>query len=122
MSREIITMVENGEVTVSEALSLLRKVGMGSDQPKQEPARNERIAAIKQQLDSLIGLHSVKELINEIQAFVEIQQRRAAFNLARIRLSFTRFSWAILARENNCGENYRTAVPGNGSTAERPSG
>ena len=82
MSREIITMVENGEVTVSEALSLLRKVGMGSDQPKQEPARNERIAAIKQQLDSLIGLHSVKELINEIQAFVEIQQRRAAFNLA----------------------------------------
>lgn len=75
-------MVENGEVTVSEALSLLRKVGMGSDQPKQEPARNERIAAIKQQLDSLIGLHSVKELINEIQAFVEIQQRRAAFNLA----------------------------------------
>lgn len=82
MSREIITMVENGEVTVSEALSLLRKVGMGSAQPKQEPARNERIAAIKQQLDSLIGLHSVKELINEIQAFVEIQQRRAAFNLA----------------------------------------
>jgi len=82
MSREIITMVENGEVTVSEALSLLRKVGMGSDQTKQEPARNERIAAIKQQLDSLIGLHSVKELINEIQAFVEIQQRRAAFNLA----------------------------------------
>lgn len=82
MSREIITMVENGEVTVSEALSLLRKVGIGSDQPKQEPARNERIAAIKQQLDSLIGLHSVKELINEIQAFVEIQQRRAAFNLA----------------------------------------
>lgn len=82
MSREIITMVENGEVTVSEALSLLRKVGMGSDQTKQEPARNERIAAIKQQMDSLIGLHSVKELINEIQAFVEIQQRRAAFNLA----------------------------------------
>ncbi|HHX02243.1 MAG TPA: AAA family ATPase [Firmicutes bacterium] len=82
MGREIISMVENGEVTVSEALSLLKRSYTGTNQPKHELTKNEKLAAIKQQLDSLIGLHSVKELINEIQAYVEIQQRRTAVNLA----------------------------------------
>jgi len=82
MGREIITMVENGEVTVSEALSILKRTYTAAGQPKLELASNEKLAAIKQQLDSLIGLHSVKELINEIQAYAAIQQRRSAVNLA----------------------------------------
>lgn len=81
MGREIITMVENGEVTVSEALSLLKRAHAGPGQYKHELTKNEKLAAIKQQLDSLIGLHTVKKLVNEIQAYVEIQQRRTAFNL-----------------------------------------
>jgi len=33
-------------------------------------------------LDALIGLESVKELVREVQAFVEIQQRRSKARLA----------------------------------------
>ncbi len=79
---EIINLVENGEVTVSEALSRLRKAYTGTDKTKAELTQNEKVMAVKKQLDSLIGLHSVKELVNEVQAFVEIQQRRSALNLA----------------------------------------
>lgn len=79
---EIINLVENGEVTVSEALSRLRKAYTGTDKTKAELTQNEKVMAVKKQLDSLIGLHSVKELVNEVQAFVEIQQRRCALNLA----------------------------------------
>ena len=77
---EIINLVENGEVTVSEALSRLRKAYTGTDKTKAELTQNEKVMAVKKQLDSLIGLHSVKELVNEVQAFVEIQQRRSALN------------------------------------------
>ena len=79
---EIINLVENGEVTVSEALSRLRKAYTGTDKTKAELTQNEKVMAVKKQLDSLIGLHSVKELVNEVQAFVEIQKRRSALNLA----------------------------------------
>lgn len=79
---EIINLVENGEVSVSEALSRLRKAYTGTDKTKAELTQNEKVMAVKKQLDSLIGLHSVKELVNEVQAFVEIQQRRSALNLA----------------------------------------
>ena len=79
---EIINLVENGEVTVSEALSRLRKAYTGTDKTKAELTQNEKVMAVKKQLDSLIGLHSVKEQVNEVQAFVEIQQRRSALNLA----------------------------------------
>jgi len=79
---EIFTMVENGEVTVSEALSMMRKAYTGTSKPTGEMTQAERIQAIKRELDSLIGLHSVKQLIHEVQAFVEIQQRRSTMNLA----------------------------------------
>lgn len=36
----------------------------------------ERISAIRQELESLVGLFSVKKHINEIYAFMEIQKRR----------------------------------------------
>ncbi|HHT37360.1 MAG: AAA family ATPase [Candidatus Wallacebacter cryptica] len=82
MENEIITLVENGEVTVSEALSRLRKAYTGTEKAKQESTPNEKVLAAKKQLDGLIGLHSVKELVHEVQAYVEIQQRRRQLNLA----------------------------------------
>jgi len=42
----------------------------------------EGLEEVLAELDSLIGLHSVKELIYELQAFVEIQKRRTKEKLA----------------------------------------
>lgn len=44
--------------------------------------RQQRMQAVLDELDRLIGLQSVKELVREVQAFVEIQRRRARENLA----------------------------------------
>ena len=41
----------------------------------------ESINDVIAELDSLIGLDSVKALIKEIQAFVQIQQKRSLYNL-----------------------------------------
>ncbi|MDI6879360.1 MAG: AAA family ATPase [Desulfitobacteriaceae bacterium] len=50
----------------------------GSTNSKQANAQTEkeRIHEILAELDALIGLNSVKQLIRELQAFVEIQKRR----------------------------------------------
>jgi len=45
-------------------------------------ARAGRLHAVLDELDGLIGLDSVKQLVRELQAFVEIQRRRAQEQLA----------------------------------------
>ncbi len=44
--------------------------------------RQQRMQAVLDELDRLIGLQSVKELVREVQAFVEIQRRQREENLA----------------------------------------
>lgn len=44
--------------------------------------KQARLRAVLNELDALIGLESVKELVREVQAFVDIQRRRARENLA----------------------------------------
>jgi stage V sporulation protein K len=46
-----------------------------------EMAQCKRVEEVLQELDSLIGLKSVKKLIIELQAFIEIQKRREKENL-----------------------------------------
>lgn len=46
------------------------------------PPAEQRLAALQKELDSLIGLHSVKATIREIQAYAYIQKKRSAHQLA----------------------------------------
>jgi len=71
------TITEKGEVTPGKALTIFtglekkkeKACGMDGD-------NNEKISEILGELDDLIGLQTVKKLIYEIRAFVEIQRRR----------------------------------------------
>lgn len=96
---EVVQLLESGRVSPAEAFSLFRQIDHGSANgsrkaaPKGPPAstprrpaddeigRKARLAEVMRELDSLIGLHSVKKLVREVQAFVDIQQRRAAEQL-----------------------------------------
>lgn len=48
---------------------------------EQEASQQQKVQAILQELDALIGLEAVKKLIWELQAFIEIQKKRAKENL-----------------------------------------
>lgn len=80
-SDHVIDLVERGELTVSEALSIIRKNTSNSRTVAEVP-REEKISQIYQELNNLIGLDSVKQLVHEIHAFVEIQQKRVLMQLA----------------------------------------
>lgn len=81
-SEHVIDLVERGELTVSEALSMMRKTAVSTTSKSTgELSQSERILQIRRELDTLIGLDSVKQLVYEVQAYVEIQQRRAAVHL-----------------------------------------
>ncbi len=78
----IYGLVEHGEISVSEALSMIRKSTNQFGKAEVEISKEERIAKIQRELTKLIGLDSVKSLVLEIQAFVEITQRRISARLA----------------------------------------
>lgn len=72
---EISEMIIKGEISPVKALAMLRekeKLSCAGFVEKQENSLDE----IYQELKGLIGLKKVKKLIEEIQAFVEIQKRR----------------------------------------------
>ncbi|NLM26004.1 MAG: AAA family ATPase [Firmicutes bacterium] len=77
----VFSLVENGDITVSEALSIIRK-SASEGKISLEMSKENKIAEIQQELNRLIGLESVKQLIHEIYAFVEIQQKRVQMQLA----------------------------------------
>lgn len=101
---EVLDLFEQGRVTPAEAFALFRSIEKGQEQlnhhgapalnpvnstrPKSkekveddEEARRQRLREVEEELNSLIGLESVKELVREVQAFVEIQQRRKKLHL-----------------------------------------
>lgn len=73
---QVTKMLEQGEITPSEALVYLRQIDEHHPLVLSQPPNLENIAHILKELDSLIGLANVKKLVREIQAFIQIQQRR----------------------------------------------
>lgn len=78
----VIKQVENGEISVNQALSIMRKTTNSSViKVGEQPTQSDQVTQIMRELDCLIGLDSVKQLINEVHAYVEIQQKRMSVNL-----------------------------------------
>lgn len=96
-TEEVLDLFEQGKLSPAEAFSLFRHLDQGradrlvtSPTPVQrakvkeeddEAARRRRLQEVEEELTRLIGLSSVKRLVKEVQAFIEIQQRRTAERL-----------------------------------------
>ncbi len=72
--------LEKGEITVAQALRSIKDNERTLAQEGQEDS-SERIALILQELNQLIGLERVKTLVEEAEAYIEIQRRRQFYNL-----------------------------------------
>ncbi len=84
-TEEVLELLEAGEISASEAFVLFQKL----DRTEAQNGRAEvdssdwkRLEEAMQELDSLIGLESVKKLVKELGAFVQIQKKRAEQQLA----------------------------------------
>ena len=72
-------MWQSSEVKKSTALQPINRASSvnNRNKPGQPDDNEEKITAIKQELESLVGLNNVKKHISEIYAFAEIQKRRS---------------------------------------------
>lgn len=82
LSEIIVKKYPNTNPPAVSSLKILKQLEKGLTVNEQEKLRLKKVEEILQELDSLIGLVSVKKLILEIQAFVEIRKLRAKENLA----------------------------------------
>ncbi|MCF6096805.1 stage V sporulation protein K [Thermovorax subterraneus] len=73
---QIIDMIARGEITPVEAFILFKEMDEKKETSPLKPNGEEKIEDVLKELDSLIGLTKVKQLVREIQAYVEIQKRR----------------------------------------------
>lgn len=93
----LIDRVAEGRLSPAQALRWLSEApgGQGSHSPaspaatgtpaSDEPSGGrdpEALAQVMAELESLVGLHRVKQAVRELRAYVEIRQRRAAVGLA----------------------------------------
>jgi stage V sporulation protein K len=74
-------LVEKGELTPPAALASIRKSSESFIPPTATNPGSPLEKALAQ-LDGLVGLTEVKQLVHEIKAFIEIQQKRAREGLA----------------------------------------
>lgn len=79
---ELLSEVESGRLSPAAALSLLAELPDRVQVGEAERARGDKLKEVLDELDSLIGLTGVKSLVRELQAFVEIQRRRAEESLS----------------------------------------
>ena len=80
---EVLELLEAGSITPAEAFELFRQVdSVVAKRVKASTEPQPGLPPAMEELDDLIGLTSVKALVRELQAFVEIQRRRAAMDLA----------------------------------------
>lgn len=79
--REVIRWIEEGAVSPAEAFRLFEQVNRENPAGSEAQDDTDRLKSILRELDGLIGLDRVKELVREIQAFVEVQRRRAEAGL-----------------------------------------
>lgn len=78
MERSVIVGAQNNTKS-SDHLNRRQSKKLQADE---DVERQRRLEAIMQELNGLIGLHTVKQLVLELQAFIEIQQRRKEHQLA----------------------------------------
>lgn len=97
---EVLDWLSGGRLSPGEAFALFRTIdgprllqtgtrtrakdGNGEHpepQPDEDAERLRRLEAVMQELNALIGLDSVKQLVLELQAFIEIQRRRTEHRL-----------------------------------------
>lgn len=77
-----IDTVDKGEITSARGQQFFTGLEKKKEKVLQkEEAANEKVSEILNELDELIGLRSVKELVYEIKAFIEIQRKRLNENL-----------------------------------------
>lgn len=62
-------------------LHMFKQIEKGTRCNEQELNRRKKVEEILQELDSLVGLHTIKKLVLEIQAYLEIQKKREKENL-----------------------------------------
>lgn len=75
---EVLDWLEEGRVSPAGAFALFRTMGERADVPNGGAKDNqEQLEDVLTELDGLIGLKEVKNLVREIQAFVQIQKLRA---------------------------------------------
>lgn len=76
--QDVLSALETGEITTTDAFRLLREMDSLSMPQLNSECKNrrQRVEEILHELDSLIGLNKVKKLVREIYAFIEIQKRR----------------------------------------------
>jgi stage V sporulation protein K len=96
---EVLALFEQGDLTPAQTFALFRQLEYGqipppclaaaavpkdkikSSQIEERQEKELKIKGIEEELNRLVGLESVKMLVNEITAFVSIQKRRMAEQL-----------------------------------------
>src|SRR5690625_4072497 len=96
-AEEALDLFEQGKLSPAETFSVFRRLENNVKRPApqlatptqrvkaeehdEEADRLRRLKQVEDDLKSLIGLKSVKKLVKEVQAFVQIQQRRTVERL-----------------------------------------
>lgn len=87
-SREVLAWFEAGRLPSDGALKHLQKLdsrsmdGRSIHRAPSQESRRKRIDSVLHELDGLVGLHDVKNMVHEIRAYVDVQQRRLELGLA----------------------------------------
>lgn len=79
--QEVVNLVEAGKVSPAEAFSMFRELEKVRDPRSEQAERQRRLERVLSDLNALVGLDNVKQLVGELSAFVQIQQRRADIGL-----------------------------------------
>lgn len=74
-------MLKNKRLKRSEKKTEPQISPVGKNAPLPKTSSGDALEALQQELDSLIGLQTVKATIKEIQAYAHIQRRRSALHL-----------------------------------------
>ena len=77
--QEVLYWLEGGRIGGQAAVRYLEQFAAGRERisgPELAPVRRDVRDSALEELDALVGLHQVKTMVREIQAFVEIQRRR----------------------------------------------
>lgn len=81
--REVFHWLESGRLAPDMALKHLQQLEgrVFERAPGSAKSEADRVESIMQELDSLVGLAEIKRLVQEIRAFIEIQNRRRDLDL-----------------------------------------
>lgn len=79
---DVLTALERGDITTAEAFARFRQLDGVSGINEKEQRTIRGIEDVLQELEALVGLGSVKKLVREIHAFVDIQKLRQQEKLA----------------------------------------